>query len=80
MEHIVVEGINTKTGGSFERKRYIYIYIKKKKQINLVRQTSPAKVRTWLLTVQSYSSRPFGILRRLLFSKCFLRQEVQIAI
>ena len=24
MEHIVVEGINTKTGGSFERKRYIY--------------------------------------------------------
>ena len=28
MEHIVVEGINTKTGGSFERKRYIY---KKKK-------------------------------------------------
>ena len=64
MEHIVVEGINTKTGGSFERKRYIY---KKKKQINLVRQTSPAKVRTWLLTVQSYSSRPFGILRRLFF-------------
>lgn len=77
MEHIVVEGINTKTGGSFERKRYIY---KKKKQINLVRQTSPAKVRTWLLTVQLYASRPFGILRRLLFSECFLRQEVQIAI
>ena len=78
MEHIVVEGINTKTGGSFERKRYIYI--KKKKQINLVRQTSPAKVRTWLLTVQLYASRPFGILRRLLFSESFLRQEVQIAI
>lgn len=77
MEHIVVEGINTKTGGSFERKRYIY---KKKNQINLVRQTSPAKVRTWLLTVQLYASRPFGILRRLLFSECFLRQEVQIAI
>ena len=75
MEHIVVEGINTKTGGSFERKRY-----KKKKQINLVRQTSPAKVRTWLLTVQLYASRPFGILRRLLFSESFLRQEVQIAI
>ena len=75
MEHIVVEGINKKTGGIFERKRY-----KKKKQINLVRQTSPAKVRTWSLTVQSYSSRPFRILRRLLFSKCFLRQEVQIAI
>ena len=75
MEHIVVEGINTKTGGIFERKRY-----KKKKQMNLVRQTSPAKVRTWLLTVQSYSSRPFEILRRLLFSECFLRQEVQIAI
>ena len=75
MEHIVVEGINKKTGGIFERKRY-----KKKKQINLVRQTSPAKVRTWLLTVQLYASRPFGILRRLLFSECFLRQEVQIAI
>ena len=29
MEHIVVEGINTKTGGIFERKRY-----KKKKKKN----------------------------------------------
>ena len=63
MEHIVVEGINTKTGGIFERKRYQ----KKEKQRNLVQQTSPAKVRTWLLTVRSYSSRPFGILRRLFF-------------
>ena len=53
---------------------------KKGKQRNLFQQTSPAKVRTWLLTVQSYSSWPFGILRRLLFSECFLRQEVQIAI
>ena len=62
MEHIVVEDINTNTGGIFERKRY-----QKKKNRNLVQQTSPAKVRTWLLTVQSYSSRPFGNLRRLFF-------------
>ena len=44
------------------RKRY-----KKKKNRNLVQQSSPATVRTWLLTVQSYSSRPFGIIRRQFF-------------
>ena len=59
MEHIVQEGINTKkqqSGGIFED--LMKTLSKKEKQENLVQYTSPAKVWTWLLTVQSYSSRP----------------------
>ena len=63
MEHIVQEGINTKkkqqSEGIFED--LMKTLSKQEKQRNLVQYTSPAKVWTWLLTAQSFSSQPFGV-------------------
>ena len=63
MEHIVQGGINTKkkqqSGGIFED--LMETLSKQENQRNLVQSTSPATVWTWLLTAQSYSSRPFGV-------------------
>ena len=75
MEHIFVEGINTKTGGIFERKGY-----QKKKYRESCPTNLSGKGEDMVADCSIVLFSTLWNPKASFFSKCFLREEVQIAI